>query len=241
MADQEIIKHVKKAITVSRDHSKKWQHKLLEILLEIGIIVFAVSLSIWLHNWSESLKDRDEEREFLTGLKQDLQADIKEMKSDLKDFQNVLEGSNYLRRVGSGEAPSLDSVKIYGNIFGNYTQINPRISRFEALKGSGKMNIIRDKALLIHITDLYTKDFPLIVLRNNYINNLRQTQILPLLEQHLQLNAQEKPTNWLEVFRLSQMRFMLVTLQAAQNNIEAYTIGIGKCELIISEIDKELK
>ena len=106
MADQEIIKHVKKAITVSRDHTKKWQHKLLEILLEIGIIVFAVSLSIWLHNWSESLKDRDEEREFLTGLKQDLQADIKEMTSDRHAFEVVLHGARYFRRIGAGDPPT---------------------------------------------------------------------------------------------------------------------------------------
>ena len=82
MAEQEVIKHVKEVVAISKDKTKKWQTKVLEILLEIGIIVFAVTLSIWLHNWSDSNKDREEEREFLTGLKGDLQADMVEMRSD---------------------------------------------------------------------------------------------------------------------------------------------------------------
>jgi hypothetical protein len=51
--------------------------------MEVAIIVFAVSLSIWLHGWAEERKDHREEREFLIGLKEDLQADMAEMRSDL--------------------------------------------------------------------------------------------------------------------------------------------------------------
>jgi len=82
MAEQEVIKHLKHAVDVARSR-RPWTDKLQEILLENVIIVFAVSLSIWLHNWAESRKDRDEERDFLLGLKQDLQADMQEMKGEL--------------------------------------------------------------------------------------------------------------------------------------------------------------
>ena len=66
MAEQEVIKHLKHAVDVARSR-RPWTDKLQEILLENVIIVFAVSLSIWLHNWAESRKDRDEERDFLLG------------------------------------------------------------------------------------------------------------------------------------------------------------------------------
>ena len=137
MADQEVIKHVKAAIEAARDKKKSWKHKLREIVLEVTIIVFAVSLSIWLHGWAEGLKDRKEEREFLVGLKQDLEADLKEMRSDRETTLKRYQGSQYFARVGSGETMNKDSVNAYVWIFGSWSQISPRASRFEALKGAG--------------------------------------------------------------------------------------------------------
>ena len=102
MADQEVVKHVKAAIAASRDKNKSWKHKLQEILLEVGIIVFAVSLSIWLHGWAEDRKDHQEEREFLLGLRQDLQADVKEMMGDRDTYSYCLKGVKYFERVGAG-------------------------------------------------------------------------------------------------------------------------------------------
>jgi hypothetical protein len=241
MADQEIIKHVKTAIDTSRDHNKKWPEKLREILLEIVIIVFAVSLSIWLHNWSESRKDRDEEREFLAGLRQDLLADVKEMEGDQKTYTDFLRGVSYYEQVGAGEKVNADSVDTYTWIFGNETQIYPRVSRFEALKGSGKMSIIKNKALLLHITELFAKDYPLIVATNNNIMTLKQNLLLPFFAGHLQWDAHGKGTNWEQLLKLSQLRILVHTMEVAKDNIAAYTAGIADSKRIIAEIDKEVR
>src|ERR1700761_752018 len=98
MADQEVIKHVEHAIAVARS-KESWTHKAQEILLEIVIIVFAVSLSIWLHNWSESSKDREEERDFLVGLKRDLQADRVDLESGKANFVHIIAGTRYFVAV----------------------------------------------------------------------------------------------------------------------------------------------
>jgi hypothetical protein len=80
MADEEIVmKHTKAAYEALKTRETNWKHKLKEILLEIIIIVFAVSVSIWFHNRSERLKDRAEEKKFLASLKKDLQEDKNEM------------------------------------------------------------------------------------------------------------------------------------------------------------------
>ena len=230
MAEHEIIKHIEKVVNVSRSHEKTWQHKLREILLEIVIIVFAVSLSIWLHNWAESLKDRKEEREFLTGLKEDLQADMQEMNSDRRTFQDGLVAVNYFERVGSGEGLNQDSLLNYIGFLTSYAVIEPRISRFEALKSSGKIGIVSNKDLMLHIIDLYTKDFPLIIHRNEFINRLRTERFIDLMSQHLLLEphiqvAQRVGANWQEFFRLSPVRIMVTSLLSASNNVEAYTKG----------------
>src|ERR1700743_427517 len=107
MADQEVIKHVKHAVDVARS-KRPWTHKLQEILLEVVIIVFAVSLSIWLHNWSESRKDREEERDFLVGLKQDLQADHKDLEAGRADFYHIIAGTKYFVAVGGGQSVTDD-------------------------------------------------------------------------------------------------------------------------------------
>ena len=81
MSENEIVKHVEAAYKVANDPEKNWLHKLKEILIEIFIIVFAVTLSIWFHNWSDSLHEHKEEREFLRGLKTDLQAFVYEFEN----------------------------------------------------------------------------------------------------------------------------------------------------------------
>jgi hypothetical protein len=53
MADQEIVKHTKKIYKVWHSKEHTFMQKFKEFLLEIFIIVFAVTLSIWFHNWSE--------------------------------------------------------------------------------------------------------------------------------------------------------------------------------------------
>lgn len=241
MAEQEVIKHVKAAVAISKDKTKKWQTKVLDILLEIGIIVFAVSLSIWLHNWSDSRKDRQEEREFLARLKSDLQADMAEMKSDSEAYRLEQKTIAYFLRVGAGEALNKDSMLVYRDpLFGD-AQIYPRISSFEALKGSGRMNIIENRQLLVDITDLYSKVFPEIQRRNEYVDGLRENSLIPFVVSHIQLDAAGRETNWQEVLRMSQMRLMVITQGTISNNLAIYGIGIQKCDKIIAEIDQELQ
>ena len=239
MAEQEVIKHVKAAIEVSRDKTKKWQTKVLDILMEIGIIVFAVTLSIWLHNWSDSNKDREEEREFLAGLKGDLQADMEEMKGDSTAYRLEQRAIGYFQRVGGGEAINKDSMHFYRDMLFDDAQIYPRGSRFEALKGSGRMSIIRNKQLLLDITDLYSKDFPEIERRNDFVNSLRESALIPFVYSHLQLDAAGNETNWQELLRMSQMRLLVITQGTIKNNLLIYGIGIKKCEDIIREIDEQ--
>ena len=60
MAEDEIRKHTKAAISAATGKQHGWKHKLHDVLLEVMIIIFAVSVSIWLHNWSDGLKEKKE-------------------------------------------------------------------------------------------------------------------------------------------------------------------------------------
>jgi len=241
MAELEVVKHTKKVVAVVKDKTMKWQHKLREILLEVAIIVFAVSLSIWFHNWAESRKDRSEAREFLMGLKKDLLADMVEMRDDEADYRLRQRGAAYFVKVNMGEPLVRDSLQKYQGVFFDNTQIDPRSSRYEALKSSGRLGIIENKELLLNITDLYTKDFSRITRRNEYFNSAQQQLIIPYIVNHLKIDSGGLGGNWEEVLRAPIIRLLDMQGKGLEGNVEAYEIALRKCELIIKEIDEELK
>lgn len=241
MAEDEIIKkHTQAAYDALKHPGRHWTHKLKDILQEILIIVFAVSVSIWLHNWSEERKDKKEEKEFFKGLKEDLQADIKEMQNDRSVLKRVVQQTRYFAKVGAGATLNKDSLASYYWIFFTGAQINPRISRFEALKGSGKLDIIEDKKKLYNIIDLYQKIFPNIFRVNQTFNALDADKIAPYIGDMLQLDAAGNYLNALELLHTSKMRLLLMQLEgAALNSVNGYTNGIDKAGEILKQLEEE--
>ena len=241
MAEDEIIKkHTKAVYTTMTDPNKKWLHKLKDILLEVLIIVFAVSVSIWFHGWAENRKDQKAEQEFFAGLKEDLKADAVEMMNDRAIFQQLLQHAGYFARVARGMAPNKDSIGAYQWIFFTVAQINPRISRFEALKGSGKLDIIEDKKVLINIIDLYQKNFPNIFRINQSFNTLTTDRIDPYIDDVLKMDSSGQLTNVAEILHASKMQLLLNQLgTSADNCVKAYTGGINKSNEILKQIGNE--
>jgi len=74
--EEEIRKHFKKIYKGATKPGRSLVDRLKDILLEIFIIVFAVSVSIWLHNWAEHRHETKVAKEFLRGLRSDLNEDI---------------------------------------------------------------------------------------------------------------------------------------------------------------------
>ena len=50
---EEVAKHTEKIYKAIKNNEHGFGEKVREIAIEIGIIVFAVTLSIWLHSWSD--------------------------------------------------------------------------------------------------------------------------------------------------------------------------------------------
>jgi len=242
MAEDEIIKHTKKVYKTWKDPNRGWWHKVKEILAEILIIIFAVSVSIWFHNWSEGLKDKKEEKEFLEGLKIDLQADIVQMKGDMDAYERVLNGMRYYLRVQSGAAKlEQDSAAKYRLIFFNTTFLVPNTSRFEALKSSGKLSIIENKNLLKNILDLYQADIANLSYLNSGYNDYKINHLGTFLDDHLKFDSAGRPSNIAELLAIPKMHVYLIRGLFATQNAQQYQATIDKCKEIIAEIDRELE
>jgi hypothetical protein len=241
MAQDEIIKHGKNIYGIAKSpHGIR--HKVQETVIEILIIIFAVSASLWLHNWSEDRHARKEEKEFLTGLKEDMQGDMENMKVSEQFYVNILHGIRYFLKASQEGNPDRDSIYNYLGIFFNSTNLDPHIARYEGLKSSGKFGIIRNTVLLNDIINLHEAIFRHI----EYLNELydRHTDKLEtLISQYAQLNDSMRIMNTTEMIKRSDFRIQLnIKGGIVSNNIIPYhEKGIDMCNQIIREIDEVLK
>jgi hypothetical protein len=242
MAEHEIIRHTKKAYTILKSSNMNFKNKITDILIEIIIIVFAVSVSIWLSNWSEHMHDRKEEKEFLIGFKKDLQIEIKNMTNSKEFYVKTLHGIEYFINIGKTAALNKDSINKYSYIFFSSTDLDPHISRYEGLKSSGKFKIIENKELLNNIIDLQETIIQRIqILNEKYYQQAQKLEAL--IDQTVQLEKNGNIINADSVINRNDMKILLYTTGGIieTNIIGIHDEGIVKCKEIITQIDEELK
>ena len=167
MADQEVIKHGKNIIRLAGSKEHAFAHKLREIATEFFVIVFAVSLSIWLHGLSEHHHQQQEVKAFLTGLRTDLKSDIESVQDISKAYRGFNANFAYLAALDPRRMPEGDEfAAVVARSDANYFFM-PNISRYEGFRSSGKMAYIEDQELLDAIFNLYQTALPQIRFSEN--------------------------------------------------------------------------
>jgi hypothetical protein len=242
MSEHEIIKHTKKAYAIFKSSDMGLKNKFIDIITEIVIIVFAVSISIWLSNWSESRHDRKEEKEFLIGFRKDLVTEMDNMSSSRGFYLKTLNGIKYFLNVEKGVTLNKDSISKYSFVFFSSTDLDPHTSRYEGLKSSGKFKIIENKELLNNIIDLHETIIQRIqTLNEKYYEHTQKLEALIVQNVHLAKGG--GIINSEEVLKRNDMIILLTTTGGIieSNIIGIHNIGIKKCQEIMTQIDKELK
>jgi hypothetical protein len=160
MSEDEIAKHTKKIYKTWFNKEFSPWHKISEFFIEIIIIVFAVSVSIWFHNRSEYMHQQQDVKAFMLGLKSDLNQDIVEIEGDKKsyNFQKII--FTYFNQLKINEPVSSDTLRKYINWLFNTTELDPNDGRFQGFKSSGKIETIENKELQNDILDLYEENIP---------------------------------------------------------------------------------
>jgi hypothetical protein len=155
MAELEIARHGKNVIQLMGKREHPLAHRLREMALEIFTIVFAVTLSIWLHGLSEHRHEQQQVATFLTGLRSDLQGDIALLAGVAKAHHEFDANYTYLKGLDAGAVPEpkkFDAAFMFAhaNFF-----FRPQQSRFDGFKSSGKLINIENQELLNDILVLY--------------------------------------------------------------------------------------
>lgn len=160
MAELEVVKSTKKIIETAKDKEKKFWHKVKEMAVEIAVIIFAVSLSIGFHSWSEARHEQHQVHSFLKGVKTDLKKDIIEMNEDIEAFKNQKKAFHYLGNIPKGQLANEDSLTHYAPYFYNFTGYDGNTGRYEGFKSSGKIGFIENDELQNSLLDLYEEKIP---------------------------------------------------------------------------------
>lgn len=238
MAFQEIADHTKKVIDIAIDkphHAThdRW-HKLKEIALEIAIIVFAVSLSIWLHGIGEHKHEQQQVRSFLLGLKRDLRADINQLYIVMNEDQQRQQHLQYLLSL-----PALDKTdeitfdKAYAAITKKHA-FTPLMSRYDGFKSSGKLTNIENNVLLERITNLYQSHLSILLsTEQNWMQ--QQTRLQTYLDNDF--SGDDDFANHYQLISARKGKRLATRLLDRENLVETYRNYIELGTAIIKDID----
>jgi hypothetical protein len=234
MAEQEIIKHTEKAIKVlSKKNNSIW-HKIKEALYEIAIIVFAVTLSIWFHNWSEHRQEQKQVKEFLLGLKKDIQLDVKVSKIAINLYKGFDTVYSYISKSNPAKLPGGDSVQnIMATQHSNIT-IHFHQSRFNGFLSAGKMNNIEDNNMQLDILNYYQYTIPDYLVKENALIANYKEYWKYCFENIKDINNNQEIWN---VIASSKGRFYAKRLAGSEELYERLNNIIENGQSIIKQID----
>src|SRR5471030_1035241 len=121
MAEQEIAKHTRNVIGLFNKSEHGWRHKLGEVALEIITIVFAVSLSIWLHGLGEQRHEQAQVRTFLLGLRHDIGRDVRQIEELNAAYHGFDANYKYLSELDPKAPPDPEKFEAaYDQAMGNF-------------------------------------------------------------------------------------------------------------------------
>jgi hypothetical protein len=237
MAEQEVIKHTKAVYKIWNNGQHSTWQKIKEFVIEIAIIVFAVSVSIWLHGISEHNHQQKEVKTFLLSLRRDLLSDTKEMREDIASYNEQKKAFRYVLNAKPGIVLEKDSVRLYKRWFFNTTKLQQNNGRFEGFKSSGKIGNIEDEVLQNDIMDLYQENIPsLLTSTDAYI--YRKNQLIDFdIRNRKRMN--DTTNNLAEILVTPEALNICAILAYPDEIIGRYVLCIEKMEAIIRKIEKQ--
>ncbi|WP_291286730.1 DUF6090 family protein [Flavobacterium sp.] len=172
--EEELRKHLNKVAATEMYQGKNFVEKIKHFVSEVIIIVFAVTLSISLHSWSENRHHQNEVEEFLTDLKEDLK---EERISQVKHIDNVSTATEMFVELLKIDKKFIDGIDKSGDdvVFVlNFLTHQFDSGNYEGFKSSGKIGFIKNREIKKLILRFYEQRVPLTIeVENRYNNQIR--------------------------------------------------------------------
>ena len=231
---EEVQKHTQKIYKAVKNSEHTLGHKVKEIIVEICIIVFAVTLSIWLHGWSEHKHQQEEVSVFLVNLKNDLKDDIKKLDNGKKEYQKSNIDYEKILALTPLQLDSIYKSKdvVHFPVFSHGNIMN--VGNFEGFKSSGKIGYIEDEKLKQKILSYYQISVPAV----NEVDKIYDNFLFRCFDKMIE-NADKSEEELYSDPKFKKTIEFLVRL--GKNNIRVYDENTKPLAIeLIKEIDKEL-
>lgn len=213
-----------------KNSDSSFGHKVKEVLLEIGIIVFAVSLSIWLHSWSEHRHQQAEVMEFFTDIKDDLKQDVERLKEAKKKLVKNIKDYQFIYSLTQAKIDSLTKVgEVNINFSSDISLTQFSTANYEGFKSSGKIGQIENKVLKRQVLEYYQD----LITGINGFEKIRAENFLKNLNSILE--DSEKEDKFL--FKTSFKRSLKQHIGSSEDLVKIYDIAIGKANSMLKNID----
>jgi hypothetical protein len=189
------------------------------------------------HGKSELAHQRKDVKEFLLGLRDDLNGDIREMEEDKKSYVRNRIAFSYIHNIKLKDSVNRDSLIRYNNALFNTTGLVPNNGRYEGFKSAGKIGTIENRELQNDILDLYQEMIPSLLLTTDYYTGVKMK-----LGDYLTANLRrttDTTNNIRTLIKSDEMFYFSQTLMSVEEQLERYNSCIAKIRKITAEIDKE--
>lgn len=229
---EELTKHTKKIYDNLKNPRYSISEKVVEVLIEVAIIVFAVTLSISLHSWNEHRHQQQEVRLFLDNLKEDLKKDIEALTIEKGEYVRTNKAYESILSLNQSQFDSLSKIDAsvdfpihtHGQIIntGNY----------EGFKSSGKIGYIENEKLKQKILEYYQKTVPNMI----QLNKLYVDFLLRSFDRKIEYGGKKDK----EIYSDRKLRMTIsYILLLGKNNIRVYDeTGLRDAKDIVAEIHK---
>lgn len=230
----EVQKHTQKIYKAVKNSEHTLGDKVKEIIVEICIIVFAVTLSIWLHSWSEHRHQQEEVSVFLGNLKNDLKDDIKKLDNGKEEYQKSNIDYEKILALTSLQLDSIYKSKdiVHFPVFSHGNIMN--VGNFEGFKSSGKIGYIEDEKLKQKILSYYQLSVPAV----NEVDKIYDNFLFKCFDKMIE-NADKSEEELYSDPKFKKTIEFLVRL--GKNNIRVYDENTKPLAIeLIKEIEKEM-
>jgi len=231
---EEITKHSEKIYKTVKNSEHTLGEKVKEIIVEICIIVFAVTLSISLHSWSEHRHQQEEVSVFLSNLKNDLKDDIKKLDSEKKQYQKANIGYEKILALTPLQLDSIykSNDTVHLPVYSHGQIMN--VGNFEGFKSSGKIGYIEDEKLKQKILTYYQLWVPSI----NEVDKVYNDYLFKCFDKMID-NADKSEVKLYSDPKFKKTIEFLVII--GKNNIRVYDKNVKpKAIELIKEIEREM-
>jgi Family of unknown function (DUF6090) len=234
--EDEVTKHTKKIYKEMKNPGHGFWEKIREVSLEIFIIVFAVSLSIWLHGWSDHRREQKEAHEFLKGLRDDLSNDIRLIEENKMAISRVDSNFNSILSLYDSKAIDTVSERVISHHLNFDVRItHPNIARYEGFKSSGKIGTIENDSLKQNMLVYYQQMMPDLSDVENIVNSFQ----LRTLDLEIDKNDKVSMNELAKTFKMQAL--LHLATQNIRGDMEAYNKAQEQARKIISMIDEPAK